>query len=67
MSDEPTQKPIAENWENEGGSVAPLAYAESLGVTRLLRETFVVGGYTYTSLADAVAQGRRMQAPEAGS
>lgn len=67
MSDRPIQRPTAENWENEGGTVAPLAYAESLGVTRSLREFFVVGGYTYTSLADAVAQGRRMQTPGAGS
>ena len=65
MSQSPSSKSISDNWENEGGSVRPLSYAESLGVTRVLTETFRVGGYSYTSLADAVAQARRMQAPGA--
>ena len=63
MSQFPISKSIAEEWDNEGGSARPLSYAESLGVTRVLTETFKVGGYSYTSLADAVAQARRMQAP----
>jgi hypothetical protein len=50
-----------EDWENEGGSLRTPPYAESLGVTRVQVETFKVGGYTYTNLADAVAQGRRLQ------
>ncbi|MBT2133631.1 hypothetical protein KK137_04725 [Croceibacterium sp. LX-88] len=54
------------NWENEGGSVGPESYAGSLGVVRVLTETFKVGGYTYTNLADAVAQARRIQAPRIG-
>jgi hypothetical protein len=62
MSQFPIYKPPSETWENEGGSVRPLSYAESLGVTRILTETFRVGGYSYPSLADAVAQARRLQA-----
>ena len=50
-----------DGWENEGGSIRPLSYAESLGVTRVQATTFKVGGQSYTSLADAVAQARRMQ------
>ena len=66
MSQFPNFKSVPDNWENEGGSARPLSYAESLGVTRVLTETFKVGGYSYTSLADAVAQARRLQAPDAG-
>jgi hypothetical protein len=66
MSQFPNFKSVSDNWENEGGSVRPLSYAESLGVTRVLTETFRVGGYSYTSLADAVAQARRMQTPGVG-
>jgi hypothetical protein len=53
--------PPAEGWENEGGSLRAKTPAESLGVERVMVETFRVGGYTYTNLADAVAQARRMQ------
>lgn len=53
-------KPVVENWENEGGSVSGPLDAPSLGITRFLTETYVVGGYTYTNLADAIAQGQRM-------
>jgi hypothetical protein len=31
-----------------------------MGVTRLLSETYVVGGHAYTSFAEALAQGRRL-------
>lgn len=55
-----------ERWENEGGSPAAESYPESLGITRLLIETYRVGGYSYTNLADATAQGRRMQKKESG-
>ncbi|HEY6814210.1 MAG TPA: hypothetical protein VI168_01600 [Croceibacterium sp.] len=65
MSQHPIWKSASESWENEGGTVRALSYAESLGVTRVLTETFKVGGYSYTTLADAVAQARRMQAPGA--
>jgi hypothetical protein len=65
MSQFPNSKSVPDDWENEGGSVRSLSYAESLGVTRVLTETFKIGGYSYTSLADAVAQARRMQAPGA--
>lgn len=61
MSQFPISRPTSESWENEGGSVRPLSYAESIGVTRVLTETFKVGGYSYTNLADAVAQARRLQ------
>ena len=66
MSQVSISKPSTEGWENEGGSIHPLSYAESIGVSRILTETFEVGGYRYTSLADAVAQARRMQKPSAG-
>lgn len=66
MSPHPNQLLEDESWENGGGSPPALNYAESLGVTRVLTETWKVGGYTYTSLADAVAQGRRMQPLSAG-
>ena len=58
--------PAAQGWENEGGSVHADSYAESLGVTRVLTESFKVGGYTYTNLADAVAQARRLNRQGAG-
>jgi hypothetical protein len=57
--------PPAQGWENEGGSVQADSYAESLGVARVLTETFKVGGYTYTNLADAVAQARRLNKQDA--
>lgn len=66
MSHKPLSKVSRENWENEGGTVRSAASPESLGVTRGVTETFAVGGYSYTNLADAVAQGRRMQAMGAG-
>lgn len=53
--------PAPEGWENEGGSLRAPSQMELLGVERVLTETFRVGGYTYTSLADAVAQARRVQ------
>ena len=49
-----------EAWENEGGSLRSPSGAETLGVRRVLTETFTVGGYNYTNLADAVAQAHRM-------
>jgi len=64
MSHQPVAKAPAENWENEGGSPSADSYLESLGITRMLAETYVVGGYSYTNLADATAQARRMQKQE---
>jgi hypothetical protein len=49
-----------ESWENEGGSVTPSQLADSLGVTRHTTETYSVGEYRYTNLADATAQAHRM-------
>jgi hypothetical protein len=49
-----------EAWENEGGSVPSAKLAEQLGVVRHVGETYSVGDYHYTNLADAIAQGRRM-------
>lgn len=43
--------------ENEPGGVDQLA--QSLGVTRQMTETYTVGGYHYTNLTDAIAEGRR--------
>jgi hypothetical protein len=55
----------AAQWENEGGHLqAPLSLGE-LGITRILTENFLVGGYRYTALADAVAQAKRMTAKAA--
>jgi hypothetical protein len=65
MSHQPVAKAPAENSENEGGSAPADSYLESLGITRMLAETYVVGGYSYTNLADAAAQARRMQKPQA--
>jgi hypothetical protein len=65
MSQLPIFRAASDSWENEGGSVRPLSYAESIGVTRIVTETFRVGGYSYTRLADAVAQARRLQEPRA--
>ena len=56
----------SDRWENEGGSPAAESYPESLGITRLLTATYRVGGYCYNNLADATAQGRRMQKKESG-
>lgn len=53
-------RPTTESWEDEGGRIVPEALAESFGVVRHIAETFSVGDYRYTSLADAVAQARRM-------
>jgi len=61
MTRQSVSKAPAQEWENEGGSVKPTVSPEELGVTRIVSETFAVGGYSYTNLADAVAQGRRMQ------
>ena len=61
MTDQPISKARAENWENEGGSLRPAVSAEALGVTTIPGETYAVGGYRYTNLADAMAQGERMQ------
>jgi hypothetical protein len=49
-----------DSWENEGGSVAPVDPAETLGIARLVTETYSICGYHYTSLTDAVAQAGRM-------
>lgn len=66
MSAEHSPFPSDGNWESDGGS--PLALeARSLGVTRLLTETFAVAGYRYTSLTDAVAQARRLRSRPAAS
>lgn len=66
MSQFPILESVTENRDNDDGSIRPLSYAESIGVTRIITETFKVGGNSYTSLADAVAQARRLQKPSAG-
>ena len=48
----------------ELAGVVSLELAESLGVVRHTIETFSVGGYRYTNLADAVAQARQMNEPD---
>ena len=59
--------PKTESSENEGEGCQPLEYASSLGVVRHLTESFSVGGYRYTNLADAVGQARRMKKLESAS
>lgn len=66
MSHQPVTKLPQENWENEGGSLRLPASPESLGVTRIVSETFAVGRYRYTNLADAIAQARRTQPKVSG-
>lgn len=57
----PEASPVeAESWENEGGSVAPEDLAKTYGIARHIFETYSVGGYRYSKLADAIAQARRM-------
>lgn len=62
MSQIPIYKPEPEIWENEGGRICHLSYTESLDGTRVPAKTFKAGNYSYSSLADAVAQAHRMQA-----
>lgn len=50
----------SESSGNEGGSLAPDALAESLGVVRHVTETYSVGTFRYTNIDDAIAQARRM-------
>lgn len=45
-------------WENEGGELRPDS-DPSEGIKRTFTETFTVGPYRYTALADAIAQRRR--------
>ena len=59
MIQQPLSTPTAKEWP-VGRRLDAANEAEALGVTRLLSETYVVGGYTYTNLTDAVARGRRM-------
>jgi hypothetical protein len=61
MVDQPVSKSGAEVWENEGGGLPAETETAAFGITRFLSETYVLGGQSYTTLADAVAQGRRMQ------
>ena len=65
MPKDPTVRSLSEGWENEGGSLRAAAGAEGSGITRVLVETFKVGGYTYTNLPDAEAQARRLRKPGA--
>jgi hypothetical protein len=60
QSHPPQSASKSESWENEGGSLKPRDLADSLGVVRHMTETYSVGGYQYTNLADAIAQARRM-------
>ena len=46
---------LTERWENEGGSLEPVSSIPP-GVVRHTAETFTVGSYRYTNLADAVAE-----------
>lgn len=59
MTGQPDIQSASDNWEDESSSLYTASGAETLGITRFLRETYVVDGYTYTSLADAMAQSSR--------
>lgn len=67
MVDQPIPGVRAENWENEGGSLKAGSYAEDYGITRVVTETFLVGGYRYTDLAHAIAEAKRMRPGGGGS
>ncbi len=58
MSPHPIPARPSEDRPNDIDSA--LREAEAMGVTRLLSETYVVGGHAYTSFAEALAQGRRL-------
>jgi hypothetical protein len=66
MSHQAIAKSPHDNSEDEGGSVYAPVSPKSLGVTRIASETFSVGEYRYTNLADAVAEARRMQQKDSG-
>lgn len=53
-----------EAWENEGGLIAPVVDTDALGIVRHMTETFSVGGFRYTNLADAITQAHRTGAAE---
>lgn len=57
--------PATDRWDNEGGRLPP-DYGLPEGIERHTEETFAVGKYRYTNLADAVAQVRRSKG-QAGS
>ena len=50
----------SQSWDNEAGNSSPRQLAESLGVIYHATESYSVGSYKYTNLADAIAQARRM-------
>jgi hypothetical protein len=66
MAKDLTPRSLSEGWENEGGSLRAAPAADGSTITRVLVETFKVGGYTYTNLPDAEAQARRLRKPAAG-
>lgn len=47
-----------DRWENEGGSLEARSRIP-LGVVRHTEDTFTVGSYRYTNLADAIAEVER--------
>ena len=49
------------SWENEGGS-PPSSVLEFAPIPRFVTELYVLDGYAYASLADAVAQEPRLLA-----
>jgi hypothetical protein len=57
MADQLISSRLTEDWDIEGGSLCSATEADVLGVTHFLSKTYVVGGYTYTNLTDAIAQG----------
>ena len=48
-----------DGWENEGGS-PPSSDLKFAPISRFLTELYVLDGYAYASLADAVAQEPRL-------
>lgn len=46
----------SDTWENEGGSIPSLSDVRHPGAARFLNKTYVVGGNTYTNLADAMVR-----------
>ena len=66
MSERPAYQPLTGVGESEGGNLQAANEGETLGITRFLGETYVVGGSSYTSLAEAVAQARQTHMQDAG-
>ena len=58
MSRQPIPHARAADWPGQENF---FAIAESLGITRLVGRTYVMGGNIYGNIMDAIAHGRHLQ------